>query len=107
MGKARKKNVANNYQLGPNEKPILGEIREVLLKISEATCLDVDYNLIDQGAFLQSLTSTLHKKLKSIVKPRYKYTLQTFLVQNNDQGCLLYTSPSPRDVEESRMPSSA
>ena len=30
----------------------------------------------------------------------------------NDQGrlislCLLYTSPSPRDVEESRMPSSA
>ena len=27
----------------------------------------------------------------------------------NDKGfaCLLYTSPSPRDVEESRMPSSA
>ena len=24
-----------------------------------------------------------------------------------DQDCLLYTSPSPRDVEESRMPSSA
>eukprot|EP00827_Trimyema_finlayi_P000418 TRINITY_DN1051_c0_g1_i1.p3 TRINITY_DN1051_c0_g1~~TRINITY_DN1051_c0_g1_i1.p3 ORF type:complete len:145 (-),score=99.99 TRINITY_DN1051_c0_g1_i1:17-451(-) len=30
-------------------------------------------------------------------------------VQNaaKDQVCLLYTSPSPRDVEESRMPSSA
>ena len=25
----------------------------------------------------------------------------------NFNGCLLYTSPSPRDVEESRMPSSA
>ena len=24
-----------------------------------------------------------------------------------DEVCLLYTSPSPRDVEESRMPSSA
>ena len=24
-----------------------------------------------------------------------------------DENCLLYTSPSPRDVEESRMPSSA
>ena len=24
-----------------------------------------------------------------------------------DASCLLYTSPSPRDVEESRMPSSA
>ena len=23
------------------------------------------------------------------------------------KGCLLYTSPSPRDVEEARMPSSA
>ena len=26
---------------------------------------------------------------------------------NRLYGCLLYTSPSPRDVEESRMPSSA
>ena len=26
---------------------------------------------------------------------------------NEDYDCLLYTSPSPRDVEESRMPSSA
>ena len=25
----------------------------------------------------------------------------------NVQGCLLYTSPSPRDTERSRMPSSA
>ena len=25
----------------------------------------------------------------------------------NSRACLLYTSPSPRDVEESRMPSSA
>ena len=29
------------------------------------------------------------------------------LVPNVLQGCLLYTSPSPRDVEESRMPSCA
>ena len=27
--------------------------------------------------------------------------------ENNINFCLLYTSPSPRDVEESRMPSSA
>ena len=26
---------------------------------------------------------------------------------DKDMHCLLYTSPSPRDVEESRMPSSA
>ena len=29
------------------------------------------------------------------------------LAQQEDKTCLLYTSPSPRDVEESRMPSSA
>ena len=29
------------------------------------------------------------------------------VMQGQRQSCLLYTSPSPRDVEESRMPSSA
>ena len=28
-------------------------------------------------------------------------------LEGNGNACLLYTSPSPRDVEESRMPSSA
>ena len=30
-----------------------------------------------------------------------------FMNQKDIENCLLYTSPSPRDVEESRMPSSA
>ena len=30
-----------------------------------------------------------------------------FLVRDRDWGCLLYTSPSPRDRTRSRMPSSA
>ena len=30
-----------------------------------------------------------------------------YLLNNDPYRCLLYTSPSPRDVEESRMPSSA
>ena len=39
----------------------------------------------------------------------YLETLPTLLNALNAcrTGCLLYTSPSPRDVEESRMPSSA
>ena len=32
---------------------------------------------------------------------------KNLLSGNKLQTCLLYTSPSPRDVEESRMPSSA
>ena len=37
------------------------------------------------------------------------YVTSTFnaLTQNNCIGCLLYTSPSPRDQRGSRMPSSA
>ena len=41
------------------------------------------------------------------------YTLINIMSNNDlakvfqDKHCLLYTSPSPRDVEESRMPSSA
>ena len=33
--------------------------------------------------------------------------VQKTIDAGNDNSCLLYTSPSPRDVEESRMPSSA
>ena len=35
------------------------------------------------------------------------YTGATTDLHVGYEGCLLYTSPSPRDVEESRMPSSA
>ncbi len=42
-----------------------------------------------------------HKRLIDIVEP----TAAT--VDELKKLCLLYTSPSPRDVEESRMPSSA
>ena len=34
-------------------------------------------------------------------------TIGRFTVKKQTGDCLLYTSPSPRDVEESRMPSSA
>ena len=34
-------------------------------------------------------------------------TEQTIQVFENIKNCLLYTSPSPRDAHESRMPSSA
>ena len=34
-------------------------------------------------------------------------TGETAVISQLQESCLLYTSPSPRDVEESRMPSSA
>ena len=41
--------------------------------------------------------------LESLLKNEYDVGEVVRVVKN----CLLYTSPSPRDVEESRMPSSA
>ena len=32
---------------------------------------------------------------------------ETYIIREGDKICLLYTSPSPRDVLRSRMPSSA
>ena len=46
--------------------------------------------------------------LKEVVGRRLGETVQHQRRQEEDlSSCLLYTSPSPRDVEESRMPSSA
>ena len=42
--------------------------------------------------------------LMSIVDPEVRRTLESHCKANN---CLLYTSPSPRDISGSRMPSSA
>ena len=40
-------------------------------------------------------------------KARFKPGVYVFPGGGLEAACLLYTSPSPRDVEESRMPSSA
>ena len=43
--------------------------------------------------------------------PRWQWEIKVeydgLTYEEDDYACLLYTSPSPRDVEESRMPSSA
>ena len=45
------------------------------------------------------------ERAKDNLDRSFEETLQSYEGQTRD--CLLYTSPSPRDVEESRMPSSA
>ena len=46
----------------------------------------------------------LYKSIKAIRENHYDIIID---FQGLLKSCLLYTSPSPRDVEESRMPSSA
>ena len=44
---------------------------------------------------------------KALLKYEKKFSKNTEIVPSKDKVCLLYTSPSPRDVRSSRMPSSA
>ena len=62
-------------------------------------------------AFDEAATRTLNsiEELKEITKREEMDKAQCDKLVGflKDNACLLYTSPSPRDVEESRMPSSA
>ena len=51
---------------------------------------------------------TMHKSGNTLGKSDVvKWAMSGDIKQDKSRICLLYTSPSPRDVEESRMPSSA
>ena len=57
-----------------------------------------------QARELTSLQSMLQDQIEKFGQHFFKEGAK---VIPGNTGCLLYTSPSPRDVEESRMPSSA
>ena len=44
-----RKRYENNYQLGPNEKPVLSEFRKTIKEVLETTCEGIDYELVDQA----------------------------------------------------------
>eukprot|EP00827_Trimyema_finlayi_P007240 TRINITY_DN996_c0_g1_i6.p1 TRINITY_DN996_c0_g1~~TRINITY_DN996_c0_g1_i6.p1 ORF type:complete len:137 (+),score=58.82 TRINITY_DN996_c0_g1_i6:2-412(+) len=54
---------------------------------------------------MQSLKKQAESIKEWVTLSQVKQWLSTNFIE--DKVCLLYTSPSPRDVEESRMPSSA
>ena len=56
--------------------------------------------------FEQSLLDSLEKNDK---KGEFEILRKNLITQSSKEefGCLLYTSPSPRDMRRSRMPSSA
>ena len=59
------------------------------------------------------LETLYNEKFRSSLKEQFKYKNDLMIpklekvVLNMGIGCLLYTSPSPRDLDLSRMPSSA
>ena len=55
-----------------------------------------------QNAKLDQLQKTIAEQQQAL-----QALLEKLSVDKTSPGCLLYTSPSPRDTERSRMPSSA
>ena len=69
--------------------------------------VSIDLNqLTEQESFVRVLHNVMHQPA-----PNQAYTVRSraFLMQkfSEEHACLLYTSPSPRDLSTSRMPSSA
>ena len=88
-----------------------------VIKIEKGRVLDVitkdkrGYSAVKVG-FFKIKNSKLTKQMKGYFAKKNtepKKVLKEFRIENNEQykDCLLYTSPSPRDLSTSRMPSSA
>ena len=90
---------------------------DVSLKLIQENCPKKENSIIDIGSGRSTLVDDLHAlgyqnlTLLDISEEAINQTLQRLaklkVSVSKVFGCLLYTSPSPRDVEESRMPSSA
>ena len=57
------------------------------------------------GSFHQSKLSFLRSFIREF--KNWEFNRDIFDLDKSGYGCLLYTSPSPRDISGSRMPSSA
>ena len=67
-------------------------------------------NKINVDLLLKNERSTidrLDKTMVNILIERFSVTKRIGLIKAENNICLLYTSPSPRDKRQSRMPSSA
>ena len=63
------------------------------------------YRRLNPGSKLKTAVTGKVKPGSKAAKRRKSYCARS--LGQLKRACLLYTSPSPRDVEESRMPSSA
>jgi len=74
--------------------------------ISLFSTLTLNFNSLAGELFSATETFTL-LNTSLMARSRFRTTLNANHYITYGTACLLYTSPSPRDVEESRMPSSA
>ena len=91
-------------------------IKDVLLpemgeSITDATVIEWHVKIGDQISEDDTLLEVATDKVDSEIPSPVSGTIKEILAKKDDVisvgSCLLYTSPSPRDLSTSRMPSSA
>ena len=86
-------------------------IQGTLSKLIEDCCIEFKYFATIPYRFKQTdlrQVSSDNKGLRRTIRDFYQYPIRTwFFNEVHTDPCLLYTSPSPRDRQKSRMPSSA
>ena len=83
-------------------------------RLREVGCRDdknlelVEYDLTDQGAAIGLIQKYKPDEIYNLAAQSFVgVSFEQPTTTANATGCLLYTSPSPRDRQKSRMPSSA
>ena len=85
-------NTAENIEITGWEPVLGGKLAEKAVWVDEARCIGCRYCVhVASNTFT---VDEFHGRSRAIR-------------QDGDSSCLLYTSPSPRDRQKSRMPSSA
>ena len=72
-----------------------------------AAAADTNYppGLLDRGVKRKLRLATTASATRTNITPYFNSHI--FMISERNNNCLLYTSPSPRDRQKSRMPSSA
>ena len=76
-------------------------------ELSEASLLEEEYATYQQSKYCLACASGGYAMSVALKAAGLKFGESVLTNTFTLAPCLLYTSPSPRDVEESRMPSSA
>ena len=95
-------------------KFLVNDIKEASVQAAREACVDIMNSLAERGPAWTGKYSSAWYALPSGSSPGgprsknrvYNYDLR-HVPKQRFKDCLLYTSPSPRDKRQSRMPSSA
>ena len=92
-----------------NDPTISVTSRTYLFGIPSVTQLQLtaNYTISNFASYYIPYNSGRHSRVNAISKNGYSFGVNDNNTVYQNSSCLLYTSPSPRDRQKSRMPSSA